>query len=94
MNDSNSLPTEIYKETSSLGRLLIKPVDKATAKEMIVKNHYSHKWNDGGFGVYNFGIFRAEEPDRCLGVAVYGYMKNPKARIIHTPPTRKRGCVN
>lgn len=50
MNDSNSLPTEIYKETSSLGRLLIKPVDKATAKEMIVKNHYSHKWNDGGFG--------------------------------------------
>ena len=64
MNDSNSLPTEIYKETSSLGRLLIKPVDKATAKEMIVKNHYSHKWNDGGFGVYNFGIFRADEPDR------------------------------
>ncbi len=41
MTDSNSLPTEIYKETSSLGRLLIKPVDKATAKEMIVKNHYS-----------------------------------------------------
>ena len=28
---------EVYKETSSLGRLLIKPVDKALAKEMIVK---------------------------------------------------------
>ncbi len=72
----------VLKRTSSLGDLLIKPVDKATAKEMIIKNHYSHKWNDGGFGVFNFGIFRAEEPDRCLGVAVYGYMKNPKAKIF------------
>lgn len=88
MNDSNSLPTEIYKETSSLGRLLITPVDKATAKEMIVKNHYSHKWNDGGFGVYNFGIFRADEPDRCLGVAVYGYMKNPKGAPVHAPQSQ------
>ena len=92
MNDSNSLPTEIYKETSSLGRLLITPVDKATAKEMIVKNHYSHKWNDGGFGVYNFGIFRADEPDRCLGVAVYGYMKNPKARIFTHPNPKAWMC--
>ena len=92
MTDSNSLPTEIYKETSSLGRLLIKPVDKATAKEMIVKNHYSHKWNDGGFGVYNFGIFRADEPDRCLGVAVYGYMKNPKARIFTHPNPKAWMC--
>lgn len=92
MNDSNSLPTEIYKETSSLGRLLITPVDKATAKEMIVKNHYSHKWNDGGFGVYNFGIFRADEPDRCLGVAVYGYMKNPKARLFTHPNPKAWMC--
>ena len=76
---------EIHKDTSSLGRLIIKTVDKATAKEMIVKNHYSHKWNDGSFGIYNFGIFRADEPDRCLGVAVYGYMKNPKARIFTHP---------
>ena len=76
---------EVYKDTSSLGRLLIKPVDKPLAKEMIVKNHYSHKWNDGGFGVYNFGIFHAAEPDRCLGVAVYGYMKNPAARIFTHP---------
>ena len=92
MTDSNSLPTEIYKETSSLGRLLIKPVDKATAKEMIAKHHYSHKWNDGGFGVYNFGIFRADEPDRCLGVAVYGYMKNPKARIFTHPNPKAWMC--
>lgn len=75
----------IIKETSALGRLLMKPIDKRLAKEMIVRNHYSHKWNDGSFGVFNFGIFHADEPDRCLGVAVYGYMKNPKARIFSHP---------
>lgn len=85
MANNTPQPTEVFKETSTLGRLLIKPVDKALAKEMIVRNHYSHKWNDGGFGVFNFGIFRADEPDRCLGVAVYGYMKNPKARIFTHP---------
>ena len=83
---------EVYKDTSSLGRLLIKPVDKPLAKEMIVKNHYSHKWNDGGFGVYNFGIFHAAEPDRCLGVAVYGYMKNPAARIFTHPNPKAWMC--
>lgn len=76
---------EIYKETSSLGRLLIKQVDKELAKELIVKNHYSHKWNNPSFGLYNFGIFHAEEPDRCLGVAAYGYVKNPNCKLF-TPP--------
>lgn len=83
---------EVIKATSTLGRLLIKPVDKAKAKEMIVKNHYSHKWNDGGFGVYNFGIFHADEPQRCLGVAVYGYMKNPRAKIFTHPNPKAWMC--
>ena len=83
----------IIKKTSSLGTLLIKLVDKNLAKDMIVKNHYSHKWNDGGFGLYNFGIFRADDPEKCLGVAVYGYMKNPKAKLF-THPNPRRGCVN
>ena len=52
---------------------------------MIVTHHYSHKWNDGGFGVYNIGIYKVEEPDRCLGVAVFGYMKNPKGKIFTHP---------
>lgn len=81
----NKMSMQIVKDTSAHGRLIIKPVDKALAKEMIIKNHYSHKWNDGGFGVFNFGIFRSDEPDKCLGVAVYGYMKNPKARIFSHP---------
>lgn len=75
---------EIIKETS-LGSLLIRPVGKQLAKEMIVKNHYSHKWNEGGFGKYNFGIFKNDNPDNCLGVAVYGYMKNVNAKIFTHP---------
>lgn len=76
---------EIRKSTKNLGELIIKSVEKQLAKEMIIKNHYSHKWNDGGFGKHNFGIFRAESPDECLGVAVYGYMKNPRAKIFTHP---------
>ena len=78
-------PAVMIKKTSSLGTLLIKPIPKTEAKAMIVANHYSHKWNDGGFGVYNIGVFRLERPDTCLGVAVYGYMKTPKARIFTHP---------
>lgn len=76
---------EIRKSTKNLGDLVIKPVEKQLAKEMIIKNHYSHKWNDGGFGKHNYGIFRADAPDVCLGVAVYGYMKNPRAKIFTHP---------
>ena len=35
----------IVKETSTLGKLIIKGVPKEEAKRMIVENHYSHKWN-------------------------------------------------
>lgn len=82
----------IVKETSTLGKLIIKGVPKEEAKRMIVENHYSHKWNEGGFGKYNFGVFRAEEPDKCLGVAVYGYMKNPAAKIFSHPNPKAWVC--
>lgn len=42
---------------------------------MIIEHHYSHKWNDN-FGIINFGIFN-ENSEKCLGVAVFGRMKNP-----------------
>lgn len=78
---------EIKIKTKSLGNLVIKPISKAKAKELIVKNHYSHKWNNASFGLYNFGIFQegAELEAQCLGVAVYGYMKNLKAKIFTYP---------
>lgn len=69
---------EIIKQTKTLGTLVIKEIEKNIAKEMILKNHYSHKWNTP-FGKYNFGIFR---DGVLLGVAVYGYMMNPKAKIF------------
>ena len=47
---------EIYKQTS-LGNLIIKEVSKALAKELIIEHHYSHKWNDGGFGKFNPCIY-------------------------------------
>lgn len=75
----------IRKTTTSLGELIIMPVSKQLAKEMIIKNHYSHKWNNAGFGVYNFGIFKAESPEECIGVAVYGYVKNQNAKMFEHP---------
>ncbi|MDR0866759.1 MAG: hypothetical protein LBO74_17775 [Candidatus Symbiothrix sp.] len=82
----------IRKETKNLGNILVKFVSKELAKEMTVKNHYSHKWNDGSFGKYNFGIFKEENPDKCLGVAVYGYMKNPKAKLFTHPNPKAWMC--
>jgi hypothetical protein len=76
--------SEIIKISKNLGTLLIKQIDRKQAKEMIIDNHYSHKWN-GSFGIYNFGIFKAEEPNKCLGCSCFGYMKNPRAKIFTHP---------
>lgn len=40
-----------------MGVLVIRPVPKDVARELIVKGHYSHKWL-ASFGIHNFGIFR------------------------------------
>ncbi|MDR2138273.1 MAG: hypothetical protein LBP50_01795 [Tannerella sp.] len=82
----------IRKETKGLGVILVRETDKKLAREMIVRNHYSHKWNEGGFGKFNYGIFREEKPDECLGVAVYGYMKNPGAKIFFHPDRQAWMC--
>lgn len=92
MNIYTTIFMVIRKETKNLGNLLIKSVDKNTAKDLIVANHYSHKWNDGGFGKYNYGIFKEEKPNECLGVAVYGYMKNPRAKIFTHPNPKAWMC--
>lgn len=83
---------DVRKLTKNMGEIIVKPVSKEIAKEMIIRNHYSHKWNDGGFGMYNYGIFRASDPDKCLGVAVYGYMKNPGAKIFTHPNPKAWMC--
>lgn len=66
---------EVVKNSKSLGILVIKPIYRELAKQMIVKNHYSNKWNNS-FGAINYGIYR---DDVLLGVAVYGNMMNCNA---------------
>lgn len=46
---------------------------KNEAKELIVREHYSHKWGST-FGLYNYGIRLDGE---LLGVASYGHLMNP-----------------
>ena len=64
--------------SKSLGDLLIREIDKKIAKEIIINNHYSKKWNNN-FGVINVGVFKKENPEVCLGVASFGNPMNPKA---------------
>ena len=81
MNGNNT--NEVRKRTSHMGTLVIRVVPKAVARDLIVRGHYSHKWL-ASFGLYNFGIFRegSETDEDCLGVASFGYMKMPKARVV------------
>lgn len=65
------------KVTKNNGTLSIKEIPYDDAREMIVANHYSHKWNVY-FGKLNIGIFQDDNP-QCLGVAVFGGLMNPKS---------------
>ena len=69
---------ELRKTMKNNGEIIVKPIDKELAKQMCVENHYSHKWG-ASFGRYNFGIFKADKPDKCLGCAVFGAMMNPQS---------------
>ena len=51
----------------TVSRYHIALIDKATAKALIVKNHYSKKWSSCR---YALGLFDA---DKLIGVAVYGF---------------------
>ena len=53
---------QILKETSALGRLIIKPVDRVLAKELIIANHYSHKWNEAVLASTISGYFVQTSP--------------------------------
>lgn len=68
---------EIIFTSKNMGTLIIKQIDYQSAKEIVIKNHYSHKWNNS-FGKINIGIFKGDKPDTCLGVASFGRMMNPK----------------
>lgn len=65
----------ITKNTKNNGVLGFGLVNKDIAKEIIVNNHYSKKWNTQ-FGLINIGVYKESE---LLGVASFGRMMNPKS---------------
>jgi hypothetical protein len=65
----------IEKETAHMGKLSFQLIDRTLAKDIIINNHYSHKWNTS-FGKINVGIIKDE---RVLGVASFGNLMNPNS---------------
>ena len=59
----------------TLSQYEICEVSKDEAKELIVREHYSHNWGTS-FGLYNYGIKLNGE---LLGVAAYGNLMNPQS---------------
>ena len=70
----------------NFSQLEVDLVPKETAKDICIRNHYSHKWQFS-FGTRNYGIFQNGE---LLGVAVYGNPMNPKSwpSITKTDPAK------
>ena len=53
-------------------------IDKSIAKDLIIKNHYSHKWTSCRYAI---GLF---DNDNLIGVAIYGF---PVGRQVVTSIT-------
>lgn len=65
----------IHRDTKNNGRIGFGLVNVDIAKEMMIKNHYSQKWNTQ-FGIINIGVYK----DRMLkGVASFGRLMNPRS---------------
>lgn len=58
--------------------LVFKEVDYKLAKQLVLENHYSHKWNTA-FGKVNIGVFKKQDLNTCLGVACFGNLMNTKS---------------
>ena len=60
-------------------KITIREISKKIAKDMIVKNHYSHKWTSCRYalGIFyetdNQHAFFDEKDEKLAGVAIYGY---------------------
>ena len=69
---------ELKKFMKNNGVIIVKPISRELAKNICINNHYSKKWNTS-FGKYNFGIFKSNNIEKCLGCAVFGNLMNPKS---------------
>ena len=68
-------------------KITIREISKKLGKEIIVKNHYSHKWTMCRYalGIFyeteNQHSFFDEKEEKLAGVAIYGY---PVGRLATT----------
>ena len=62
----------------------VERIDKATARDLIVREHYSHSWNSA-FGTHCFGVFDGQG---LAGALVFGNLMNTGsyASIADLPP--------
>ncbi|MAH44137.1 hypothetical protein CL614_10560 [archaeon] len=72
-------------------KITIREISKKIAKDMIVKNHYSHAWTSCRYalGIFyemdNEHSFFDEKDEKLAGVAVYGYPVGAKAASSISP---------
>ena len=66
----------------SNGRLYVKEIDRDLANDIIVKNHYSHKFT--GHSYIHLGVYINSELVGCLQ---YGYAMNPSSGDSIVPGT-------
>lgn len=55
--------------------LEVRKIDRKIANELIVKNHYSHKFYNLSY--IHFGVFLGDDKENVMGVLQFGYGMNP-----------------
>jgi hypothetical protein len=72
-------------------KVSVREISKKIAKEMIVKNHYSHAWTSCRYalGIFyemdNEHTFFDEKDEKLAGVAIYGYPVGARAAASISP---------
>lgn len=69
------MPTDRITHFDRSG-VTVRPLNRDLAAGYLVANHYSGSWNNGSFGLRNFGIYHNRT---LMGVAAYGLPMNPKS---------------
>ena len=76
---------------NNTSRISVREISKKIAKQMIVKNHYSHTWTSCRYalGIFyetdNEHAFFDEKEEKLAGVAIYGYPVGARAAASISP---------
>ena len=80
-------------------KITIREISKKMAKQMIVKNHYSHKWTSCRYalGIFyetdNEHQFFDETEEKLAGVAIYGYPVGARAAASISPELQPKQAL-